>query len=256
MRWEDEVNGKTKAELADLKNEYQKTDNYKRLDLDFDEFYCLTRIGHQPDWYDGPTRYCSRNSATRYEDSKKPRHPSCVIHGGRTGGNVEDLEGYLGDPTLVVTHGMYAKDETLREDLEPREEEIVDKTLEWAEAYGWPPEDEDPARYNILERLALNFVRENRALQEVIAEGEIEVDTVMTGDGELVDMEQPHKLAEPLRLLQKQIHDEMDDLGLTPKAQSKMDAEQSEASAAEMVSEVAKEAVDSEKDYDPSEFSE
>lgn len=253
------VNGVTEAELQEKEAEYyENSDLYHRYNLEFEEAYCCRQIPNQPEDYDGPTRYCSKPAAKRYEDAPKPRYVACRAHGKDCGGRDTFADRLpdetYGDPPLKISHGMYAEDENLMEDLSENEQELVERTLQWAEAYGWPPEEEDPARYNILERLALNFVRENRALGRILEEGEVETDDVLTSDGEIVEMEQSHKLAEPIRMLQKEIQDLMDDLGITPKAAARMDKQESEATAAEQIGEIAADALNAETEYDPSEF--
>ena len=109
-----EVTGWTLEDISEKREEYKETPKYKEEGVDFETAYCLTRIGKQPDDYDGPTRYCGNHVkrtggvghyATGYA-------PSCRFHGGTCNGqNAENLT-----EKSAMKHGMYATDEHLKED--------------------------------------------------------------------------------------------------------------------------------------------
>jgi len=238
-----EVTGSTPEQLRKKRAEYENSKFYQRAGLPFEAVFCLSTIGKQP-------RKCTKHTLKTDGNGRSPR---CRYH-FPFDGNEEDLGEFRYDPTVAVTHGMYAEDDTLRQDLTDREQELIDEVLGWAEAYGWPPEDDDPAAYNSLERLALQMVRERRASIEILTDGEIEKKKIVTDDG-IEKIEDPHKLGEPLRFLQKEIQSLMDDLGLTPKTRSRMGKNDAKASAAEQIAEVASDAIDEDgNEYDPTEF--
>jgi hypothetical protein len=73
--------------------------------------------------------------------------------------------------------------------------------------------------------------------------------------GELIENEETHPLKNDLRLQKQTIDKIMGSLGLTPKAESQMDTNDSKASAAEAIGEMASSAIeDEDAEYDPDQF--
>jgi hypothetical protein len=66
----------------------------------------------------------------------------------------------------------------------------------------------------------------------------------------------PNTLSEDLRLLRKDLRDQMKEMGITPKARGEMDAIESQASAHEAIGELARKAVSGDHEYDPLQFDE
>ena len=235
-----EVTGGTVQDLAELKYEYKQSPKYIDTGVPFETAYCLVTIGKQPEDYDGPTRYCTKRVA-RTDDGGHAY--SCRFHGANTRESIpeENLE----KPGLAaLTHGMYATDEHLKEAFTDSDQKLYDFIMSWADAYGWPEKSEDPARYDLLEQLAVARVRAARSEKYVLETGEIEADEIFDSEsGEIKEIEQENKLTEAIRLQRKLILDIMKELGLTPKEQNRMGAEESQANAAEQLAEVAAEAV-------------
>lgn len=265
-----EVCGKTDYELEQLREEFEEWPLHQEHGIEFETLYCLANISAQPEDYDGPDRYCSkfvpRISEEMWEqewddefDYHDPRafYSTCKCHGktwvGR--GNPSDLDGER--KTAAITHGMRSEDEHLKMDFDEDEQNLYDAIVEtWPEAYDWPPEEEDPARYIILEKVAVNFVRSNRA------------EEILDNEGELVDVEQYNEqgiavgevqeenpISKEYRLLTREIVQMMKELGLTPKEQVKQGAAESQGNAMEEIGEALGEAVvGSDEDYDPGQF--
>ena len=243
-----EVTGKTEKELAEFQRQYSETPKCVEDGVPFETAYCLTRIGKQPDEYDGPTRYCV-NRVKRPDDGSHA--PSCSFHGGVHGATVENL-----DPTHRIEHGMYATDEHLKEVFDEQDQKLYDWVMSWAEAYGWPSREEDPSRYDDLEAIAINRVRVARSHKYILDEGELDREEIYDENGNLRTITDSHGLSEDARLKRKLITDLKKELGITPKQRSRMDTNETEASAAEQLADVASEAVlggsgDDAKEFDP-----
>lgn len=231
-----EVTGYTVQELAELKFEYQQTPKAEK-GIPFDTAYCLPRIGKQPEDYDGPTRYCS-NRVARLDDGGHAH--SCRFHGANQNadGNNDNLE-----LLANLRHGMYATDEHLESVFTEDDQKLYDFIMSWADAYGWPSKEEDPARYDLLEQAAIARVRVARSSKYILDEGEMDRQEVYDENGQLRVITDAHGLSEDLRLKQKLILDIMKELGLTPKEASKMNTDEKTASATEQLAAVAAEAV-------------
>lgn len=244
----EKVTGWTKEDVARERHEHPDDHEY-----DFEEFYCLTQINRQPPDYDGPPRYCAKYTLLD-DDFENGRRPSCRFHKR----NIEDLpdEGRWeeGDVTNMK-HGMYAEDENLKDDFSEADEKLFEKIMGWAEDFGF--EEGSPA-YTQLESLALSKVREMRAEKYLNENGElVEREAWNPEKEELETWEEVHPLSDQLRLKKQTIVDMMKELGLTPKAQSQMDAASSEGNAMDAFAEMAESALDDdEAEYDPSEFGE
>lgn len=236
---QEEITGGTAQDVAELRFKYKDTPKYKKTGVSFDTAYCLTAIGKQPDEYNGPQRYCV-NRVSRLEDGGHAHR--CRFHGGNCNadGNTDNLE----KPGLAaLKHGMYATDEHLQEAFTEADQELYDFIMSWADAYGWPDKSEDPARYDILEQLAVERVRAARSEEYVLEQGEIQEQEIFDDQGQVHEIEDENTLTEALRLQRKLILDLMKELGLTPKEQNRMGAEESKVNAVEQLAEVAAEAV-------------
>lgn len=228
-----EVTGGTPHEIAELKVEYQNSNKYEREGTPFETSYCLTRIGKQPEDYDGWTRYCT-NRVSRTDDGGHA--PSCRFHGGKSNadGNNDNLE-----VLAAIKHGMYATDQHLEEVFDDDDRALYDYIMSWADAYGWPDREEDPARYDLLEQIAIERVRVTRSEKYILDEGEDDRATVYDEQGNPREITDPHGLSEDLRLKRKLILDVMKELGLTPKEKQRMSSDEKTADAAQQIADVA-----------------
>lgn len=234
-----EVSGKTAEELAEMRY------NHDHAYLDFEEWYCLSKIGKQPDDYDGPQRYCSQHTV---------RHNRCRFHGGTNDGNPETLD-KLGN----MKHGMYATDEHLRETMDKREEELYDWVLSWPEYYDIPLE-QDPSAAHDFQMLATEIVREARGKDYILRNSEIQEQGVYTPDGDLLEWEtKPNALSEQMASQVRLIQKIKDSLGITQKRQAKQENEQNSVDVMDSMASAMGELVasdDEEQDFDPTEFEE
>ena len=271
----EEVTGADPHELAELRVEYRNTPNYTQRGIPFETAYCLTRIGKQPEDYDGPTRVCKQRAmkldegewADQYDDEYDARDersykPYCRFHQVP---HDHDHAANLVEPGFAnLRHGMYAEDWRLREDFSESDRLLFDYIMGWAEIYGWPDREDDPARYEILEMLAFNRVRSARGaeyFQQVAAENddgnsEVEYREVYDEQGMVVgEYPVPNTLSEDLRLLHKEIISQMREVGLTPKSRGEMDLMESQSGAHDAIGEIAREALGSDDfEYNPDAF--
>lgn len=259
-----EVTGADEDELQQLRLDFLDTP-IEEAGVAFETAYCLHKIGKQPEEYDGPTRWCKRRAAKltddewaeEYDDEKTRKdarafHPSCQFH-GRGHGSEATLPDDRGFANLK--HGMYATDRRLREDFSEADEKLYEEILEWAEIYDFPTREEDPARWKLLEKLAINEVRSVRGYLYLYDEGEVQLKDIYDEQGVVVGEEpEENALSKEYRLLQSTLIDIMRELGVTPKERSKMSSQETEASAADTLAKVAEEALSQDNDYDPDEF--
>lgn len=263
-----EVTGASPEELEEMRAEYRGTPN-DRAGIDFETAFCLTRIGKQPEEYEGGERFCRRRAAKLSEEEwseeypdeeyeqRDPRcyHPSCQFHGRRHGCHTESLPDDRG--TANLKHGMYASDERLREDFSEADERLYQEILDWAEVYDFPPREEDPARWKLLEKLAINEVRSVRGYLYIYDEGEVQLKDVYNDDGIVIaedEIAEENALSKEYRLLQSTLLDIMKELGITPKESSKLSAAEKEADASAVLADVAKEALSDDNEYEPDKF--
>lgn len=251
-----------------MEEEHRETPRFEEHDIPFDVAYCLKSIPRQPDEYDGPQRYCRRRAAKKDDDDyegdgtdKAAYAVLCPPHGGDVEKQGHKYKDKLDDPTHAITHGAYANDENLKMDFTDEEQNLHDSIMEnWPEIYDWPAESEDPARYRILRRVAVNEVRSIREedyLDERTGEGEVYHEPVFDDQGVEVgtkDAENP--LAREYRLLMSEVTNQMKELGLTPKEQQKMDTLESQADKDDALTEIASDALGDDGDYDPNQFDE
>jgi len=232
-----EVTGGTPQEIAEMEVEYENSPKYEREGIPFETSYCLTRIGKQPEEYDGQTRFCQRR-VSRMDDGGHAS--SCPFHGGQnhSADNDENLE-----KLAAIKHGMYATEEHLESVFTEADQQLYDWVMSWADTYGWPSRDEDPSRYDDLEAIALARVRNARANKYILDEGELKRQEIYDENGNLLEKDNPHALSEDVRLKRKLITDIKKELGITPKARSRMNTDEKEANAVEQLGEVASEAI-------------
>lgn len=244
----DELTGATSDGLEDLRSDYEGTPNHEK-GIAFKDAYCLSRIGKQPDDYDGPQRYCT-NRAKALEGEGNYA-PFCRFHGGR--GHAEGTEEHL-DPLANMTHGYYAMEESMLEDLTDEEEEAFEHIIEKGAEQGITRED-DFFAYESLVSLSLNIVTDARIRQVLNEEGVTRVVNEFGPDGQLVDQQdEEHHL---LGISQKQrrlIMKLKDELALTRKHKDEMEAMEGNG-AVDALLEGMGNAVDSdEQDYNPDDW--
>lgn len=249
----EEVTGWTYAEMLDAKEEFENRDSFVAKRYSFEESYCLREIAFQPEDYDGPQRFCSKY--TLVDRTYEERSPQCEFHGGwndasAKGSRENRLEE---DNTRALKHGMYAEDSGLKEEFTEADDKLYETIMGWAEDYGF---EEGSPEYSVLEDLALSKVREMRGEVYLHENGEIVTrEQFDPTTGEKITEEDTHPLKNDIRLQKKTILDMMKELGLTPKAKSHMDSEQSGANALENITEIANSALDDEDaEYDPEQF--
>lgn len=258
-----ELTGASPLEVEEMKEEHKESPLYQDHGIPFETAYCLRKIGKQPDFYDGPQRFCKRRAAKKDEDDyegtgtdKAAFAVCCHTHGG-------DLEkqgdaSRLDNPrTAGITHGAYAKDRNLIMDFTDEEKELYDSIMhDWPEIYDWPPRSEDPARYRILRRVAVNEVRAMREEDYLEDEGEVYQEPQFDEQGVEVghkDTENP--ISREYRLLMKEVTNQMKELGLTPKERQKMDTLSAQESKEDALSQIANDALHGDdQDYDPDQF--
>ena len=256
-----EVTGASEEELHRMRREHLDSPLYKNHNIPFDIAYCITAIGKQPEQYEGPQRYCKKRAAKKEDDEyegsgtdKVAYCNSCNYH-GRDQGNYEKHFGK--SQTSAIKHGAYTEDEHLKMDFDDHEQDLYDSIMEeWPEIYNWPSEDEDPARYRILRRVAVNEVRSTRE-EDYLDGHEVHEEPIYDDQGVQVgtkEVENP--LSREYRLLMSEITNQMKELGLTPREQQKMDTMSSKADKDDALSEIASEALDGDEEYDPNQFDE
>lgn len=261
------VTGIPEEEIEDWREKHKQNNQYLKRGIDFETAFCLRKIPRQPDDYEGPPRYCIKRvgKLTRkqwnelYPDRPFKEHDedsylaTCKSHGAaNVGGTPENLEN---PRTAHLKHGLYAKDESLQMDFTDAERTLYEAVIEqWPEIYDWPSEDEDPARYEILDMAATNFVRRRRAEDYIDSEGEVHMRSVYEDGIEVGQEPEENPISGEYRLLMREITQMLKELGLTPKEQAKLGAEQQSANAMENIGEAVNEAILGEQEYDPEQF--
>jgi hypothetical protein len=259
-----EITGASPSELETLRDKYYNTPQYLNHGIPFDLAYCLNKIPRQPDHYDGPERFCKQRAAKKNEDDyigdstdKAAFAVCCHSHGGHVTKHGHKYKHKLEDPrTARITHGAYADDEHLKMDFDENEQKLYDSIIEdWPDIYNWPPRSEDPARYRILRRIAVNEVRSMRE-EEYLDGHEVHEEPIFDDQGVQVgSKEVENPLAREYRLLMSEITNQMRELGLTPKEQQKMDSLSAKENKDDAISDIATEALqDEERGYDPERF--
>lgn len=235
----EKLTGALSEELAELQEEHEGSDRNKS----FEEQYCLVRIPHQPDDYEGPQRYC-----TRFQLNDES---VCYYH---------RYMRHL-DPLANMKHGLRALRKNLIADFSDDEREAYEDIVEvWSDYYNI----EDPAAMDTLESMAVEIVREVRAdavaqehreagnyiddgmtrlKEEFGPEGESAYDHV---SDHIIDIRQrTRRLIEKLK----------DNLGITRKHQDTMDAETSKTETLDAISESMSDSLAG-GEYNPDEFEE
>ena len=255
-----ELTGRLPENLNEEATEFYNTSKYADRGFSFSDIYCLAEIRRQPDDYDGPQRYCFRYCKQKVDDphEKDEIAPRCKYHGGVNQNNNPNKEENLtpgcgGKKNLK--HGMYATDEFLKEHFTEHDQKLYDKIMSWGNAYGIDPE-EDPAEHDMLHQLAVERVRAARSADYLLEESELDDTPVFDSQGNLVEREDTtNALSEEHQRQRKLILKIMKEMGLTPKERAKMDKNESEANASDVLVEVASEAISSENgSYDPEEY--
>jgi hypothetical protein len=268
-----EVTGGTVEELESLREDHRSNPLFREDNIPFETAFCLTKIGKQPDDYEGETRFCQHRASKLKRDEwdehypDQPFHPkderayclSCNFHGRNITGDVTGMEKirlYAG-----IKHGLYAEDEHLKMDFDNAEQILYDGIMEqWPEAYDWPPREEDPARYEMLDMVASNVVRRRRAEDYIDDEGEVRIMDRVSAEGIIIEEDGEHQenpIAGEDRRLIHEITNLLKELGLTPKERAKQGTREKGAEALESLTDVVNQAVvGSDGDYDPDEFEE
>ncbi len=232
-----EVTGKTKTELRDMRRAYDHP--Y----IDFEDKFCLAKIPRQPEDYNGPPRYCTSQNVKK--------NGRCKHHGGKNVPRLENL-----DKLANLKHGMYAKDEHLRESMSNREEELYDWVLSWPYAYGIDLE-EDPSAAHDFQTLAIEIVREARGKDYQLRHGEVTQKAVYLPDGQQIDSENvPEALTEVMQSQVRLIQKIKDSLGITRKQQMKDEKAESASELMDDIVGVMGNLVGEKDGYDPDEFDE
>ena len=246
-----EVTGATPDELEELREGFRGTPVHES-GVPFDTAYCLSEIGKQPEDYDGPTRYCKRRAAKYEDDNGNERYaPCCPFHGGRS--NSAETNENL-DKLANLSHGYYAMQEHLLEDLGDEEREAYNRIMERGAEEGITPE-EDFFAWESLQALALNIVTDRRLRQMLNEEGVTRTVNIFGDDGSLIDQqEEEHHLID-ISLKQRRLIEKLkENLALTRKHRDEMDAIE-EGATIEFLSEGMAEAINSdEQEYDPEDW--
>ena len=230
-----EVSGKTEEQLETMRAEHE------HLYLSFEERYCLSRIPRQPEEYDGPQRYCSSTNVKK--------NGRCKHHGGCTTPHPENL-----DKLASMKHGMYARDDHLRETMSEREEELYEWVLSWPDKYNIDL-TEDPSAAHDFQTLAIEIVREARGKDYILRNSEIREKGVYLPDGTMVEQEElPNTLNEAMASQVRLIQKVKDSLGLTRKQQAKNDQVKNASEIMDGLAGAMTSMVDSNEEYDPSAF--
>lgn len=245
-----ELTGGTPQDLAQLRRDFRGTPVHES-GVDFDEAYCLSEIGKQPDDYDGPQRYCE-NRASKYTDDngKEQYAPCCRFHGGRS--HAEHTEENL-EKLANLSHGYYAMQEHLLEDLTEEEREAYDEIMERGAEKGIT-RDEDFFSWESLQSLALNIVTDRRLRMVINEEGVVRTVNEYSAQGELLDrQDEEHHLLGISQSQRRLIEKLKENLGLTRKHRDEMDAIE-EGGTIEFLSEGMESALEDGEEYDPDDW--
>lgn len=241
-----EVSGWLPEEIDERREDFEEI--HQNDSKKFDETYCLAKIPRQPDDYQGPDRYCMNTDVQEYGSNHL-----CEFHG--SGGTFEDkFEKY---PNMK--HGMVAARENLVDDFSDKDQALYDWIVEtYPDAYDIAVE-EDPATAYDLHRLAAEIVRAERGRGFLLSEGEITETEVRNEDGQIVLDENgdvvteksEHYLAQMMHRQDKKITQLEKELGITRKEQQRQDSTDDAVEAIKGFTEVGKQFVNKEQDYDP-----
>jgi len=258
-----EVTGADQSELEQMEADHLDSPLYKDHNIPFEVAYCLNKIGKQPDEYDGPQRYCKKRVVKKNEEDyegcgtdKEAFAVSCKPHGGDLETSGKKTADTLENPlTAGIKHGAHADDKHLRMDFDEHEQDLYDEIMEdWPEIYDWPDKSEDPARYRILRRVAVNEVRALRE-EDYLDDHEVHVEEIPTEAG-VQEKEVENPLAREYRLLMSEVTNQMKELGLTPKERQKMDTMEAQEEKDDAITQIADDALGGDGEYDPDQFDE
>ena len=176
-------------DLEDLREEYQETSKH-RQGFAFEEAYCLSKIGRQPEDYDGPDRYCVKRTSAGRTDT-------CRVHKGE-----RNL-----DPLASMKHSAYATSASVRKSFSEEEaatyEAIVD---EWRAYYAL----EAPDKLHTLSEAAIEIIRLARIDEflETREDGGLEIIRERFGPtGEVIHEPYAHHLLSEKRATLRQIEE-------------------------------------------------
>ena len=262
---EREITGFTKHEHEGRAQEFYESSKYAERGLQYEEVFCLAKIpqSRQPDDYGGSQRFCGNYSVQHEEDPESADEiaPKCRFHGGANtsktaNGDVSCLKVNQNNKPTYIKHGMYSVDEHLKEDFTENDRKLFDFIMSWGDTYGIG--EDDPATRDILQQLAVERVRAVRSAKYLLEGGETDDTPVFDNQGNLVERQDVSSaLSEVHQRQRKLIISMMKELGLTPKERSNIGVNESEASAADAIADVAKNALSSDKgSYDPSDYEE
>lgn len=240
-----EITGASVSGLMQMKQEFLKTPLSDSLS--FEEAYCLTRIGKQPEEYSGPTRYC-RNLAARREDGTKAI--SCRFHGGGGAGGV--------DPLANMSHGFFVNNQNFLDSLADHEQDFYNEVMyDWPEKYGINF-DEDPSAMEDMHALARAIIRDERASVEISDRGLTTTKGQYAPDGTLLEREeQAHYLISPQQAQRRLVMKMKDELGISRKHRDVMESNGDASDTVAGLVEGMREALDGDaNEYDPDQFTE
>jgi hypothetical protein len=232
--------------MADLRVEYYESPNYKKEGRPFEEAYCLSKIGKQPEEYDGPQRYCKKHA------SRMGNHPLCRFHGAHipAEGAPDNLDKYA-----RLKHSMRATRKTIKETLTDEEMETYEWVMKWPDVYDIDLSD-DPGAQDTFEALALEIVRRDRGHDYQLKNMVVKKEGVYTADGQLLEQkEMPAPLWREMQSQVKLIESLKDSLGISRKEQRKHEQVESRTDVIDSLSSALSGLImDSETEYDPEQF--
>lgn len=236
--------GRTWEQILEMQEEY---DGNKP----FDQQYCLSKIPHQPEEYDGPPRFCIRQGGLRQRGSNM----LCKFHGGHGSHDPERL-----DKLGAMKHGMKATREHLIEDFDEKDQALYDWVVEhFPDAYDIDVENDPTAAYD-LHRLAAEIVRAERGRGFLLDEGEVnetpvrnDEGRVVTDDnGDIVTEKSEHYLAKMMDRQDRKITKLEKELMISRKERAKQENTDSAVEAIKSFSELGQKFLNRDsKDFDP-----
>lgn len=215
-----EVSGATQEEVD------EKRANFDGTEDEWQQKYCLAKIPHQPEDYDGPPRYCQNT-----DTNKLGSNYLCKFHGGAREDDFEDIIENNLTPLGNMKHGMKATLKNLVKDFDEKDKALYNWITEsYPEAYDIDLE-QDPASAYDLHRLAAEIVRAERGRGYLIREGEVKEEPVRNEEGrvvvdehgEMVTEKSSHYLAQMMKDQDNKITKLEKELGITRKEQLRQD---------------------------------
>lgn len=210
------ITGKPADEVARRRQEHDE----RCPDANFDRKFCLAKIPHQPEDYDGPPRYCFNRRTHKIGDNW-----ICKYHGGAGQTHPENMEKLAG-----MKHGMDALRKHIRQDFDDKDLAIYNWVIDdYPEAYDIDIEKSPADAYDI-HRLAVEIVRAERGRGYLIGEGEVHEEEVRGEDGRVVvddsgnvvTSKSQHYLARMLKDQDAKITKLQKELGITRKERQRV----------------------------------